>query len=253
MTLSGETRPVDVLYLDNHLMVVSKPAGLLVQADATGDTDLLTLGKAYIKEKFKKPGQVFLALVHRLDRPVSGVMVMARTSKSASRLTAQFRDRTVIKRYCAVVEGRMLGDGVLDGYIRKQGGKAKMVSADYPKAAEARLRWRSIAEIKGRTLVAIELETGRPHQIRLQLAGAGHPILGDRKHGSTTAWLGRTVALHCYAMAIDHPTRPEKMVWTQLPELWPPDWHPHVDDLIQEVETTVASSAAEPAAGNTTT
>jgi RluA family pseudouridine synthase len=253
MVASTGVLPVDVLYLDNHLMVVAKPAGLLVQADATGDTDLLTLGKAYLKEKFSKPGQVFLALVHRLDRPVSGVMVMARTSKAAGRLTAQFKDRSVVKRYCAVVEGRMLGEGTLDGYIRKQGGKARMVSADYPKAAEARLRWASVAENNGRTLVDISLETGRPHQIRLQLAAAGHPILGDRKHGSTAPWLGKTVALHCYAMAVKHPTRLERMVWGQIPELWPSEWQPHVVDLIHDAETMVAAAAASGAEGRTTT
>lgn len=224
-------REIPVLYLDNHVLVVLKPAGLLAQADSSADIDLLTVGKAFIKDRFNKPGRVFLALVHRLDRPVSGVMVLARTSKAAARLSERFRDRDVVKRYCAIVDGRMLGSGELKGFIKKRGRGPELVSGSTPGAADARLEWRAVAEFGGHTLVDILLVTGRPHQIRLQLADAGHPVSGDRRYGSKTKWPGPGIALHCYALGVEHPTRSESFCWTAAPAGWPDQWGPHISDL----------------------
>ncbi len=225
-------RPIPVLYLDNHLMVVSKPVGLLAQGDSSSDIDLLTVGKSFIRDRFKKPGRVFLALVHRLDRPVSGVMVLARTSKAAARLNERFRDRDVVKRYCAVVDGRMLGSGELTGFIKKRGRGPQLVPATTPGAARARLEWRSVAEFGGKTLVDVLLETGRPHQIRLQLSDAGYPVAGDRRYGSSQDWSAGGIALHCYALGVAHPTKAETITWSDAPAEWPPQWGPHLSDLI---------------------
>ena len=131
----------DILYLDNHLLVVNKPAGVLTQGDATGDLDLHTLGKQYLKKKFNKPGNVFLALVHRLDRPVSGVMVFPRTSKAAGRVTAQFKRRTIDKRYIAVINGVLRGSDTLEDYVWKDHRKVRVVDPGHPKGLRAILSY----------------------------------------------------------------------------------------------------------------
>jgi len=146
-----------VLYLDNHLLVVNKPAGLLSQADRTGDADVLSLGKAYLKEKFDKPGAVFLGLVQRLDRPVSGVMVLARTSKAAARLTAQFRDHQTDKRYIALVEGRLEGEGRCLDYLAKEDRFVRLVHEGHPGGKKAVLSWKALGSSDGVSLVEISL------------------------------------------------------------------------------------------------
>ena len=220
-----------ILFLDNHLLVVDKPGGVLSQGDQTGDDDLLTLGKAYLKERFEKPGNVFLGLVHRLDRPVSGVMVFARTSKSASRLSDQFRRRTPQKRYVALVEGRLEGRGRAVHHLRKVGRTVEVVAAGADGAQRAALTWEAWGPAAGGTLVGVELETGRPHQIRVQLAALGHPIRGDFRYGSTTEHDGRTLALHCYHLTIEHPTRRVPLTWTTPP---PPTWEAEARRQAQE-------------------
>lgn len=243
---------VEILYLDNHLLVVRKPCGLLVQEDATGDPDLLTWGKEHLKRQFNKPGNVFLGLVHRLDRPASGTMVLARTSKAAARLSEQFRERTVLKKYCAVVEGRMLGEGTLTHHIRKSGGKATITRSADARGRQADLEWRSVAVAGGRTLVDVALKTGRPHQIRLQLAAAGHPVVGDVKHGAAKPLPDRSIALHCYLLGFDHPTRRERVSWSCLPN-WEDVWLPHMRTLIQAVDTTSTDVADADGEGSTRT
>jgi len=214
--------PFEVLYEDNHLLVVNKPAGLVVQADQTGDEDLLALGKAYLKTKYGKPGAVFLALVHRLDRPASGVMVLARTSKAAARLTAQFKARTPQKRYVAIVEGRPPLSGKAVDYLRKRYPGVEVVTAGAKGAKQAVLRWKTRSTVRGLSLVEVALETGRPHQIRVQLAHRGFPLLGDFRYGATQELDGRNLALHCAAMRITHPTRKERMTWAAPPpDTWP--------------------------------
>ena len=205
--------PFEVLLLDNHLLAVAKPPGLLVQGDQTGDADLVSLAKAYLKKRFDKPGNVFVGLVHRLDRPTSGVVLLARTSKAAGRLSEQFRRRTVEKRYLAVVEGRLEGGGEQVDGIQKEGGGVRVVPAGASGAQRAALRWRALAASGGRTLVEVELLTGRKHQIRAQLAARGAPVLGDFRYGSATPFAdGRGIALHAWRLAVEHPTRREPVV-----------------------------------------
>jgi len=226
---------LDVLYLDNHLFVVNKPAGVLAQADRTGDPDLLGLGKAYLKERFDKPGAVFLGLVHRLDRPVSGVMVFARTSKSAARLADQFRRRTPEKRYVAVVEGTAAGGGVRVDHLVKEDERVRVVPATHPRAQRAELAWRAVAARGGLSLVDVRLRTGRPHQIRVQLAAMGLPILGDFRYGAARPLDGRNLALHCYRLGLEHPTRREPVAWTAPPPAaWGDLFAPEIAALLRD-------------------
>ena len=210
-----------ILYLDNHLLVVNKPAGVLVQGDASGDLDLLSAGKLFVKQRFNKPGNVFLGLVHRLDRPVSGVMVFARTSKAASRLSNQFRARTVVKKYLAMVKGTMSGEGTLVNYVRKDHRTVRVVDENHPKGLRAELSYRVVKNVKDRSIVLVKLATGRPHQIRVQLACIGHPIIGDFKYGAKEELDGRNLALHSGLLEIEHPTKNERMNWsTSVPNSW---------------------------------
>ena len=213
--------PFDVLHLDNHLLVAVKPAGLLTQGDRTGDDDLVTLGKAFLKERFDKPGNVFLGLVHRLDRPVSGVVVLARTSKAAGRLSEAFRERRVEKRYLAVVEGTLEGGGEAVDWLKKEKGHVSVVAPDTPGAKEARLRWRAVASKDGLTLVEVELLTGRAHQVRVQLAALGPPILGDFRYGAHRELDGKNLALHAYRLAFEHPVKREWVAFSAPP---PSSW-----------------------------
>ena len=175
---------MNVLYEDNHLLVVEKPVNIPVQADASGDVDLLTLAKAYIKEKYAKPGEVYLGLVHRLDRPVGGVLVFARTSKAAARLSAAFSGhRGVTKRYCALVSGTPRAEEKLEGCILRdeRTGDARLVPSGTPGAKPAALSYRLAGQQNGLSLLDIDLFTGRHHQIRVQLAGNNTPIWGDQR------------------------------------------------------------------------
>ena len=210
-----------ILYLDNHLLVVNKPAGMLVQGDSSGDPDLLSVAKEYVKERFNKPGQVFLGLVHRLDRPVSGIVVFARTSKAASRLSIQFRNRTVEKTYLAMVKGRLDGNGVLVNYLWKDHRVVRVVDEHHPKGMRAELAYEALSIDKDRTLVKVKLKTGRPHQIRVQLARLGFPIIGDFKYGANTRLEGRNMALHSFKLGIEHPTKKHRQRWvSDVPESW---------------------------------
>ncbi len=177
------TDPV-VLYEDNHLVAVYKPAGLLVQGDASGAPTLMDAVKAWLARTYGKPGNVFLGLLHRLDKPVAGVIVFAKTSKGASRLSQQIRDRAVEKTYEALVEGRLEGEGTLVHHLAEDDGFVTAHDRPGPGRKEARLRWRAIGPRGDATLVEIDLETGRKHQIRAQLARVGHPIRGDRRYGA---------------------------------------------------------------------
>ena len=237
----------DVLYLDNHLLVVDKPAGTLSQGDRTGDEDLVTWAKAFLKERFDKPGNVFVGLVHRLDRPVSGVLVLARTSKAAGRLSDQFRRRQPDKRYLAVVEGLLRGDGLAtDWLVKGDTGTVRRVSEATAGAKEARLRWRALASDGRRTLVEVELLTGRAHQIRVQLAGLRAPIVGDLRYGASgPLGDGRGIALHAASLTVEHPTLRESMTWTAAP---PARWRGLLDDAVaaamDELGTEVSDGPA---------
>lgn len=211
---------MDILYLDNHLLVVRKPAGMLVQGNHTGDENLLDIGKAYLKVKFNKPGNVFLGLVHRLDRPVSGVVVFARTSTSARRLSQQFRERTVEKHYIALVHGKTPENGHLVNHIARRQTKSRIVNAPHGQRAE--LAYERMAYHNGVSSVRVDLATGRHHQIRVQFADIGHPVLGDFKYGSRKPFPNRAIALHAQSLTIIHPTKKEHMTFETRPEkFWP--------------------------------
>ena len=209
---------IRVLYEDNHLLVVEKPANVPVQADASGDEDLLTACKAYIKEKYQKPGEVYLGLVHRLDRPVGGVMVFARTSKAAARLTEQFSAHKARKRYAAIVEGAAPAEGRLTDYLFKNEttNTTSVVKEGTPGAKQAKLSFRTLVRDKGLSLLDVDLQTGRPHQIRVQLSHAGFPIHGDQRY-NPNARVGEQIRLWAYALTIAHPTLKEEMTFYALP------------------------------------
>ncbi len=212
---------LDVLYLDNHLLVVRKPIGMLVQGNHTSDDNLLDLGKAFLKVKFNKPGNVFLGLVHRLDRPVSGVVVFARTSTAARRLSEQFRKRTVEKRYWALVQGKISENGRLVNYLARRQTKSRVVE-DENRGQRAELSFERLAYKDGVSWVEVDLATGRHHQIRVQFAHFGHPLLGDYKYGSRKPFPNRSVALHARSLSVVHPTKKEQMTFEAEPEaFWP--------------------------------
>lgn len=215
---SGSFR-IPVLYEDNHLLVVVKPANLPSQADSSGDDDLLSILKEHIAQKYNKPGAVYLGLVHRLDRPVGGVMVFARTSKAAARLSEAFRSHAQDRHYFAAVEGRIEGELHLKDYLCKDGksGMVRVVSGDAPGAKEARLISRPQAYAENLTLVDVQLLTGRSHQIRVQHAHAGHPLWGDMRYGHGKP--GRQIALWAWRLKLVHPTRKEEMCFVAPPPM----------------------------------
>lgn len=228
----------DVLFCDNHLLIVCKPAGLPAQQDRTGDEDLLCLLKAYIKQRFDKPGDAYLGLVHRLDRPVSGVMAFARTSKAAGRLSEQFRESTPLKKYIAIVQGSVQGQGVYTDYLLKENEKVRIVGPKYPKALYAELSWQARGESGGLSLLDIDLKTGRPHQIRVQLASRGLPIVGDLRYGSRREFDGRNLALHCYRLGLEHPVLKTPLHWTAAPPAsWQGFFDAEIESLVHESDT----------------
>ncbi len=212
-----------VLFEDNHLLILYKPAGLLVQGDVTGDLSLLDLGKAWLKERYGKPGRVFLGLVHRLDRPVAGVVAFARTSKAAGRLSEQFRTGRARKRYLAVVEGRPRRESEsLVHHIVRDDRAVRIASADTPGSREARLSYRVLDASGGRSLLDVEIDTGRRHQIRLQLADVGHPVVGDLRYGASAPLQHGHIALLARELSLEHPTRKELPTFrSPFPEGWP--------------------------------
>jgi len=219
-----DPRDLDILYEDNHLLAVYKPAGVLSQGDETGDPTLLDAAKAWLKDKYAKPGNVFLGLVHRLDRPVAGVLLFARTSKAASRLSAEFREGRVEKLYRAVVEGKPEpAEGTLKGHLVKdeEAKRSRLVDAGTAGAREAELHYRVLGTAEGASLLEITPRTGRSHQIRVQLAGIGHPIVGDVKYGARAPLPGGAIALYARMLSFKHPTRDETVEIAAGP---PPGW-----------------------------
>lgn len=212
-----------VLYEDNHLLAVDKPVGLATMGLPEGEPTLLALAKDYIRQRYSKPGNVYLGVVSRLDVPVSGVVLLARTSKAASRLSRQFREHTCRKRYWTVVEGV---PGETEAELRhwlvadSRHRRVHVVNALAADASEAVLRYALWRAGTGWSLLEIDLLTGRKHQIRAQLAAIGHPVVGDRKYGSRRPF-GSGIALHARSLIVEHPTRKEPL---QLEALPPPSW-----------------------------
>ena len=210
-----------VIYEDNHIIVVGKIPNIPSQSDKTGDMDMLTLVKQYLKEKYQKPGNVYVGLIHRLDRPVGGVMIFAKTSKAASRLSNQVREKVFQKVYLAVVDGRPEKDkGILEDYLYKdeRNNMSRVVRENKKNAKYAKLEYEVLYyhQLKNLSLVKVHLYTGRHHQIRVQLANNGHSIFGDNKYG--TRGKGKQIALWAYQLTIEHPITKEKLQFVDLPE-----------------------------------
>ena len=211
-----------VIYEDNHIIVVRKEAGIPSQADKTEDEDMLTIIKAYLKEKYQKPGNVYLGLVHRLDRPVGGIMVFAKTSKAASRLSEQVRNKTFKKSYIAIVNGKMEKDkDKLVDYLWKdeKNNTSYVVKETKKNAKRAELDYKVIEYDKEKniSIIEIDLHTGRHHQIRVQLSSRGHSIVGDSKyHGKN---IDKGLCLWAYKLTIEHPITKEKITFSDIPDI----------------------------------
>jgi 23S rRNA pseudouridine1911/1915/1917 synthase len=221
-------KPVSILYEDNHLLVVEKPVNIPTQADASGDMDLLSLLKQDLKIRYQKPGNVYLGLVHRLDRPVGGVMVFAKTSKAAARLSEQVRTKSLVRIYLAVLHGTPKpAKGRLEHYLKKDRA-ANMVKVVNPSAGngkQAILEYSVLEEGEMKalfSLVQVQLLTGRSHQIRVQFSSIGHPLFGDQKYGAEVNKPGQQIALWSHEIRFLHPTKKEEMVF----QSHPPDQYP---------------------------
>lgn len=212
----------EVLYEDNHIIIVNKRSSDLVQGDSTGDEPLDSIIRGYIKDKYNKPGDVFLGVVHRLDRPVSGCVVYARTSKALSRLSELFRSREVRKIYWAIVTARMPAEeGTLQNYLKKneKQNKSYVYDNEVKGSKSAELSYRLLARSERYYLLEVELHTGRHHQIRAQLAAAGCPIKGDLKYGAKRSNEGGGISLHSRRISFIHPVRKtEVTVEAPLPD-----------------------------------
>jgi len=216
----------EVLYEDNHILVLNKPNNMLVQPDTSGDVALEDLAKQYIKVKYNKPGAVFLNAVHRIDRPVSGVVIFARTSKALTRLNEQFRSKEIKKKYWAIVKNRPPQEtATLEDYIRRDAQKNKsfVCGKDGKDAKRASLTYTLIASSDNYHLLEIDLHTGRHHQIRCQLANMGCPIKGDLKYGAARSNKDGGISLHARSVEFIHPVTKEVITVTApVPEdnLW---------------------------------
>ena len=207
---------VSIIYEDNHLLIVEKPQNIPVQKDASKDEDLQSKLKFYLKQKYNKPGNVFLGLVHRLDRPVGGVMVFAKTSKAASRLSKQLRQNLIKKTYMTIVDGVLdKKEGHSEDFLLKNREKnvVKVVDKNIKGAKKASLFFHKIRSVKNYTLLKVVLETGRSHQIRVQFANLGFPIVGDQKYGKNNNKKVQ-IALHSYELSFLHPTTKQLLVFT---------------------------------------
>jgi 23S rRNA pseudouridine1911/1915/1917 synthase len=215
--------PLEVLLCDNHLLVVAKPSGLPSVPDSSGDESLLERAKEWVKQRYRKPGAVFLGVVQRLDRPVSGVLVFARTSKAAARLSEALREQRAEKVYWALAEGEPREDaGELVQWLWKdeQKNKVHVCGKARDGAREARTRWRVLAREGGRTLYELRPASGRPHQLRVAAATLGTPLCGDLKYGARAGLEDQSIALHARELGFEHPVTGERVrCAAQLPAL----------------------------------
>ena len=210
---------LNIIYEDNHIIVVEKIPNILSQDDETGDISMMKLVKDYLKEKYNKPGNVYLGLVHRLDRPVGGVIIFAKTSKAASRLSNEVRDKIFKKEYLTIVDGKFKDkNGTLENYLYKdkKSNTSFVVNKEKKEAKKAVLEYEVLKYDKEQdlSLLKINLHTGRHHQIRVQLSNINHSIYGDQKYG--TRGRNKQIALWAYKLTIIHPTKKEKIVFTSV-------------------------------------
>ena len=202
-----------ILYEDNNIIVVLKPKNILSQSDITNDIDMLTLVKSYIKDKYKKTGNVYVGLIHRLDRPTEGIMVFAKTSKAASRLSKQIKDNKMNKSYLAVVWNLKEKEGIFTDYLKKEKeGNSIITTKEDGKYAE--LSFKKVKEKNNLSLIKINLVTGRHHQIRVQFSSRGYPLYGDQRYGKDDK---KQLALFCYKLEFEHPVKKEKMSFKIYP------------------------------------
>ena len=206
---------LEVLYEDNHIIVVVKPYNVLSQGDSTGDTSIMDMVKSYIKEKYHKPGNVYLGLVHRLDRPVGGIMVFARSSKAAARLTKAFNEHKITKKYLAIVHGKMEKDKdeLIDKIEKTNEGNS--IISDNGKEAILDYEVLDYNKENDCSLVSIVLKTGRHHQIRVQFSSRGHYLLGDQRYGVLD---NKQISLFSYYLSFEHPVTHEVLEFKRMPE-----------------------------------
>ena len=217
---------LQVLYEDNHLIVINKRVGDIVQGDKTGDKPLSEVVKEYLKDKYNKPGEVFLGVTHRLDRPTSGIVVFAKTSKALERLNKMFREKNIEKTYWALVEGHPdPGEGTLTHYLRKnpKNNKSSAFAKESADTKKAVLHFKTLLNLDRYTLLEINLETGRHHQIRCQLSVNGYPIKGDLKYGCKRSNKDGGIHLHAAKIKFIHPVKKEELIIKAMApqeELW---------------------------------
>lgn len=205
----------EILFEDNHLIAINKPAGLLVQGDETGDIPLTELMKLFIKERDHKPGNVFMGLIHRLDRPVSGLVLLAKTSKALERMNRKFSTREVQKTYLAMVEGiPSKPSGLLRHFLVKneKNNYVKAFNQPVPEGKEAVLEYHVLETLHGKSLLEVNPHTGRPHQIRVQLASMQTPIKGDTKYGSPNSNPDFSINLHAWKLRFEHPVNEAQLI-----------------------------------------
>lgn len=216
-----ELQKINIIYEDNHLLVVEKPINIPVCEDESHDMDFLTILKKYIKNKYNKPGNVYLGLVHRLDRPVGGIMVFAKTSKSASRLSKQVLEHSFKKVYVAVCEGKVPDNGEWVDYLVKDSKTNTSYVTDKDHGKIAKLKFRRLAFNNGFSLVEIYLETGRSHQIRVQFSSRGFPLVGDARYNPNSD-KKTNIALFARSICFEHPITKEKLFFElEIPKRYP--------------------------------
>ena len=232
---------INIVYEDNHVIVAVKPPNMLSQADKTKDADILSQVKEYIRVKYKKPGNVYVGLVHRLDRPVGGLMVFARTSKAAARLSAQMREHAMGREYLCVTEGQVKDKFTLINYLmqNERMNRVMVCDADERGAQEAILHGHCLARKNGTSLCSLRLETGRKHQIRVQMKEMGAPLWGDHRYGHGIP--GQQIALWGYRLTFEHPTTKNIMTFQPLP--CGSVWNTYADELT-DMAIRFANSAA---------